>query len=178
MNNALNTVSQANDSLYQIYQQKSGEIMSREIADSIKRIQMEEMIAPIQAGIQNNFENAFTINNNNVLGAYLFTTMAANMNTEGIDSLYKQSGPVVQNSPIVMKGMKENESLKNTSAGKMFVNFTIPNGNIDGTSASLSDYVGKGKYVLVDFWASWCGPCRREVPNLKHIYDMYKGDNF
>ena len=38
----------------------------------------------------------------------------------------------------------------------------------------FSDYVGKGTYVLVDFWSPWCGPCRREVPNIKTVYDQYK----
>ncbi|MBP5538806.1 MAG: TlpA family protein disulfide reductase [Bacteroidales bacterium] len=42
----------------------------------------------------------------------------------------------------------------------------------------LSDYVGHGKYILVDFWASWCPPCRGEVPNLKAVYDEFGGDNF
>ena len=41
----------------------------------------------------------------------------------------------------------------------------------DGTEVSLSDYVGKGNYVLADFWASWCPPCRKSMPLLKALYD-------
>ena len=74
-----------------------------------------------------------------------------------------------------------------TAEGKPFVDFTV--NTVVGQTRSvppqpkyaevkLSDYVGKGKYILLDFWSPWCGPCRREMPNIKAVYDKYKGDKF
>ena len=44
----------------------------------------------------------------------------------------------------------------------------------DGKPIALSDFIGKGNYVLMDMWASWCGPCKGEIPNLARLHNQYK----
>ena len=75
------------------------------------------------------------------------------------------------------------DARKATAEGLMYTDFTVE--HVYGYDRSIdpqplkkevkfSDYVGKGTYVLVDFWSPWCGPCRREVPNIKEVYEQYK----
>ena len=67
-----------------------------------------------------------------------------------------------------------------TAAGSKFIDFEViqDQDHPETSTVRLSDYVGHGKYILVDFWASWCGPCRASVPELKNIYEKYRGDRF
>lgn len=66
------------------------------------------------------------------------------------------------------------ESVKKTAIGTVAPDFTFP--DWDGNDVSLSDF--RGKYVLIDFWASWCGPCRQESPNVQKQYELYKDKGF
>ncbi|MBQ9652714.1 MAG: redoxin domain-containing protein [Bacteroidales bacterium] len=73
--------------------------------------------------------------------------------------------------PRVQAMKKSLDASSKTAEGQMFTDFEV-----DGVK--FSDFIGKGKYMLVDFWASWCGPCRGEMPNLRSVYEKYHGDKF
>ena len=68
------------------------------------------------------------------------------------------------------------EGWKRQQPGAMFTD--IEEADTAGVQHKLSEYVGKGNYVLIDFWASWCGPCMREMPNVKALYEKYHAKGF
>src|ERR1043165_5671629 len=68
----------------------------------------------------------------------------------------------------------ESQIPKTGWVGKQAPELSLP--DTEGKIVTLSSF--RGKYVLVDFWACWCGPCRRENPNVVDAYNQYKGKNF
>ena len=91
-----------------------------------------------------------------------------------VERMYAHLTPRIKNAYLGKKLESTVEQMRRTAVGSIAPDFTLT--TPDGQELSLASL--RGNYVLVDFWASWCGPCLREVPNVKKIYDKFHAKGF
>ena len=119
----------------------------------------------------NVLDKVYEANKENPVGYYAFVQgmFYKYENKAQLDSALALAPANYKEYTRIAKQVKAFNQLELTAEGKMFTDFTV-----ESTGEKLSDYVGKGNYVLVDFWASWCGPCKREIPNLVKILKKHQ----
>ena len=122
------------------------------------------------------YKDMFMKNPDNALGEFAIRELAMCASPEEMDTIFAASGPWLKSLSVYHRIEKQFQGMKATAVGQKFTDFSGK--TIDGAASSLSDFVGKGQYTLVDFWASWCGWCRAEFPVLKEVYAKYKDQNF
>lgn len=121
-------------------------------------------------------QKAIILDNPNGLGEAVLQDYQQDCTFEEWDSLYALMPAPLKELKVTTETTERLDKMRKTQVGCMFLD--IEGQNLDGTAAKLSDYVGKGKYVLVDFWASWCGPCRQEAKEtLMPLYEKIKDDD-
>lgn len=139
-----------------------GPVMSGEVTDD----KVMEVFMEIEQRTAESYEK----NANNLWGAYLFVSNKyREMETEEILATIEAYPADIQKMNEVALLKEYAEGRLKTGIGQRYIDITMP--NVEGVEVPLSEVIAMNKYVLLDFWASWCRPCMSELP---HLHDAYK----
>lgn len=150
------------------------------LADDQKMEKLQASYEVAKADYISASKSAIKRNRDNDVAVAALQNLSNMIEVEEMEELISTLKSPASEHEFVVSYTKKIETKKMTAEGTMFTDFTIVQDENDpeASTVKFSDYVGKGKYVLVDFWASWCGPCKKEIPNIASVYEKYKGDDF
>ena len=146
----------------------------KEMPESMQQ-QLESAYEKAIAGMTADLKKICDENMQSIFPAYFISSHYNNMDKADIIR-YADSNAAFMNVGMLKRLRASVEGWKRQQPGVMFTDIELA--DTAGVQHKLSEYVGRGNYVLIDFWASWCGPCMREMPQVKALYDKYHAKGF
>jgi peroxiredoxin len=143
--------------------------------DSVLMEQISNEYMELDRRKADHIKNYAIRNNTSVVSPYVIQTYSYMFDADDLEDVANSLDPSIKNSTYTKYVENRLATLKRVAIGQPFVDFSLndPDGNI----VPLASVTGKN-YVLVDFWASWCQPCRRENPNIVDAYNKYHKKGF
>ena len=141
-----------------------------------QKAELEKQMEELDAKINNLTFSTIDANITNAVGIHLWPSASYAMELEQLQALAAKVPAEFKSNDRIAKLLSRIEAMTNTWIGKKFTDFTLP--DPEGNPVKLSDIIAKNKYTLIDFWASWCGPCRAEMPNVVAAYKEYNKKGF
>ena len=166
---------------YSDFQQKVGSI-GQEMREKMAALaedaedEAEKLYEEGMAKINELSKEAIVKNAKNYVGLAALQRIIYDLDLEELDGILAKCGSFIGENQSIKRIRDSKEAERNTAEGKPFVDFSGK--TPEGADIKLSDIVGQGRWVLADFWASWCGPCMREIPNIKRTHEALSGDKF
>ncbi len=160
-------------------QQKSQQIYKSDYSEQLtvdaKKALEQKMDSLNKIDIENDI--LYSINNiNTVVGTHIFSSTFYAMSIDEKEKVSKLMNDETKKGNRISEIISGINIEKKTTKGQVYSDIKLP--SITGDSLSLSDLVGKTDFVLIDFWASWCGPCIQSLPELKALYEKHHGEKF
>lgn len=163
------------DSIYDIHEQMSKIYAAREMTDTVDtdtdEFQGSEEMSALDKKSNELVRNTVRINIGKPAGFVIFLSCYNMFEPHEILQLADKVSPHYKGSNIIEAIKKEAGNNLAIAERTSFIDVTIP--SVDGNDLRLSDVVKANKLTLVDCWASWCGPCRAEMPNVVGLYKKY-----
>ncbi|SDO19981.1 Peroxiredoxin [Pedobacter steynii] len=143
--------------------------------DTIKRLQeIQQLMGPLSQKVDAKEQAFIKSHPDSYVSFDLVKERGSIIRPKTFEPLFNGLSDRLRNTVSGKAMAKKLDIVKKTAVGVKAMDFSQP--DVNGKMVSLSSY--KGKYVLLDFWASWCGPCRAENPNVLKAYNEFKDKNF